>query len=208
MPTDRAKVLVSVPILLGSIAAMAFATAEWPAAGPGPVDREVGHALARETLRLLGAGGHVVLVARDPAAFRAPADALVLDVVERDLRKAGVEVSQRQFYAVDPLRPPQIPPGDAFEFLRRGAAGDVVLSLIGPPLLGEDQRATLGPVKAKVVAFCPGNMGEYVNLPLLAESGLLHGGVFSKPAGIASGPPATETFESLYAVGLPAAAKP
>lgn len=204
MSKSRARLVVSAVVLGGSLAAIGLDLKGLPPPGPGAVEREVGHALAREAQRLLGPSGHVVVVARDPAAYRAPADAAVLDALESGLGRAGAAVSQRQFYAVDPLRPPQVPPGDFFEVLRRAGAGDVVVSLLGPPLLTDDQRVALGVPQAKVVAFCPGAMADYVNLPLLAESGLLHGGVFARPAAASAGAaPVPETFDGLYTAGLP-----
>ncbi|HTH47501.1 MAG TPA: hypothetical protein VMB21_08330, partial [Candidatus Limnocylindria bacterium] len=53
-------------------------------------------------------------------------------------------------------------------------------------------------VRPKVVAFCPGNLPGYINLPLLAERHLLHAAVLSRTLPAKAGPPVAETFDSLY----------
>ena len=208
MRSARLKVLISLPVLLGSLFAIQSAVI-----GPSPrtdtgIDREVGRSLAQEALRLLGPGGRVTILMRDTSAYRQPASDTVAAALERELHKGGAIIAARQLLAVDPLRPPQVPPGDFFELLRHGATGDVIISLLGPPSVSEEQRVALGTIKPKVVAFCPGGMGNYISLPLLAEAGLLHGGVMARPVTRTEpgGRAAPETFESLYVRGLSGAA--
>jgi hypothetical protein len=81
---------------------------------------------------------------------------------------------------VDPLRPLQVPPGDFFELLRKSTPGSVIVSLMGPPVLSDEQRAQLGAVKAKIVAFCPGNLTDHVDLRPFFERQLLHAAVVSR----------------------------
>ncbi len=208
MRSARLKLLVALPVLLGSLVALQSALIGSSPRSDTSIDREIGRALAQETLRLFRPGSKVTIVMRDTSAFRQPAADAVSSALESGLRQGGVPAATHILLAVDPLRPPQVPPGDFFELLRHGAAGDVIVSLLGPPLLSEEQRTDLGVVKPSVVAFCPGAMGEYINLPLLAEAGLLQGGVIARPAPHRrSAPtPSGESFDSLYTRGLPRAA--
>jgi hypothetical protein len=173
---------------------------------PPRVDRKlhgkIGEALARETQRLLGPGGQVILITRDTDAFPQPALDALLRSFKSELRRVGVTVASTQLLQIDPLRPTDVPAGDFFEALRRAPAGHVIVSLLGPPLLNADQRNKLGIVKPKVVAFCSGSQAEAIDLQELFKAGLLHAAVVSR-AGAASGksvPAVTpSTFEDLYA---------
>jgi hypothetical protein len=103
---------------------------------------------------------------------------------------------------LDPQRPLQVPPGDFVELLRKAGTSDVIVSLLGPPFLSEEQRASVGVVKPRVVAFWPGTLEEYANLRPLFEQRLLSSAVIHRPEGLGLGsktPPA-EKFEVLYQV--------
>jgi hypothetical protein len=104
-----------------------------------------------------------------------------------------------QLLQVDPLRPLELPSGDFVELLRRGVAGDVIVSFMGPPLLSDEQRAAVAGSKAKVIAFCPGGFSDFVDLKKLAEQGLLHVAIISRPfKGQPARPLAEERFDTLY----------
>ena len=97
---------------------------------------------------------------------------------------------------LDPLRPVEVPPGDFYETIRRAKPNHVIVSLLGPPVLEPEQRAKLGSVKPKIVAFCTGSLAEQVDLRELIRSGLVHAAIVNKQPAGGSG----ETFDQLYAV--------
>lgn len=149
---------------------------------PPPVDRklhsEIGKALASEASALLRPGGKVTVITRDTATFPQPALDVLITSFARSLKsdaKIGKLIVQ-----VDPLRPASVPPGDFFELLRKSKPNDVVVSLLGPPVLSDQQRFMLGGVQAKVVALCNGGMSGNFNLRSLSDAGLLHAAVVSR----------------------------
>jgi hypothetical protein len=87
-----------------------------------------------------------------------------------------------------------------FDVLRKSNKGDVVVSLMGPVLLAEDQRLALGTPKASVIAFCPGSSAEVMDPAQLTTMGLLHGGVLAlSPASNPKQPThIPDSFEALY----------
>jgi hypothetical protein len=160
---------------------------------------EVGRALARESLGLLGPGGHLVLFARDTSDFPQDAADIARRSFEKEAEGVGHPVSATRLIADDPLRLVKVPDGDFFEVLRRAKAGDVVASFMGPPLLSDEQRAMLGEPRARIVAFCSGSMPAVLDLRRLAEQHLLHGAVLSRtPARDPGGKAGREAFEALY----------
>jgi len=167
---------------------------------PPRVDRklheDLGQALAQEALKLLGPTGKVTVITRDTGSFPQPATDLSLASFTRAIGKAGATLKAVQALQEDPLRPVQVPPGDFFELIRRGATGDVLVSFMGPPLLLPEQRAVLGEIKPWIVAFCSGSQPEQLNLRLLAEQNLLHAAVLSRP--FRKLVPGRESFADLY----------
>jgi hypothetical protein len=152
----------------------------------------IGHEMARETLRLRTGSGRVIVLARDTSEFPQPAVEAALNTFQADLASASVRPETVRRFAIDPLRQVQVPPGDFAEYLRRGKSGDVIVSFLGPPLLGEDQLSRLGTIQPRVVAFCPGYLPRYLNLKLLGDRNLLHGGVVARVDA------AGENFEGQY----------
>lgn len=163
-----------------------------PPSGDARIPERIGREMAADTLRLRSASGRVHVFARDTSEFPQVAMDTAVKAFESELARAGVKVEGVRRFQVDPLRMVQVPPGDFHEALRRGKAGDVIVSFMGPPLLTDEQRASLREIQAKVVAFCPGYLPRYINLAGLAERGLLHGGVVARAD--ASG----DRFETQY----------
>jgi hypothetical protein len=151
---------------------------------------QVGRTLAVEGLKLLKPGGKFTIIARDTEEYRQPAMALALTSLEREIRRAGAEIRSIESIQLDPIRPVEVASGDFYEVLRRSAPGDVVVSLLGPPILAEEQRVKLGRLKANVVALCPTG----VNAEQLLTSGWLHVALVNKAR------PEGKSFEGLYTV--------
>ena len=122
----------------------------------------------------------------------------------RALLEAGRATSVKTLeLQVDPLRPVQVPPGDFFELIRKASSGDVIVSLMGPPFLTEEQHVQLGAIKPRIVAFCSGNLADYIDLRVLFDQQLLHAAVVSRPnaPGSSSNPEKPQqSFEQLYAI--------
>src|SRR5262249_5136796 len=125
---------------------------------------EIGRTLAAETSALLQPNGKVTVISRDTDAFPQPALKILLRSFETELHRAGRSINSVETIQLAPLRPADVPPGDFYELLRKASAGSVIVSLLGPPVLTEQQRAKLGQPRAKVIAFCTGNMAEAVDL--------------------------------------------
>jgi hypothetical protein len=175
-PRQKINLTIVFAVLAVVIGAIFFVTP------PAPVDRklhsEIGRALAMEASALLKPGGKVTIITRDPEAFPQPAVDALIKTFKRNL-KSDAQVS-KLLVQVDPLRAASVPPGDFFELLRKAKPEDVVVSLLGPPVLSDQQRFILGGVRPKVVALCNGAMSGNLNLRSLSDVGLLHAAVVSR----------------------------
>lgn len=172
-----------IPSALGalvSLAALAWTFGSLPPTEDSGVPGRIGREMALEALRLRGPAGRVVVLARDTEEFPQKAVDVALSGFHAELGKAGTKADVVRRFQVDPLRMVQVPPGDFFELMRRSKPGDVIVSFMGPPLLSEEQRTQLGVIQPKVVAFCPGYLPRYINLALMVERGLIHGGVVAR----------------------------
>jgi hypothetical protein len=137
--------------------------------------------LAQQTLRYVKPGGQVILITRDTTAFKNPAIDAQRARFLKTLRKARITVGSITSLQVDPLRPVEVPPGDFQELIGKVPKGSVIVSFMGPPpLLSSVQRQHLEETKPAIVAFCPGNLPDRVNLPALFEQGLLQMAVISR----------------------------
>lgn len=150
-----------------------------------PVDRKlhaaIGQALGREAVNLLGRDGGVIVITRDTAAFPQPALDVLLENFRREISRAGGKIVATRLIQLDPIRPAEVPPGDFLELIQHSSTGQVIVSLLGPPFLSEDQRRKLGQIKPRIVAFCSGNLAENLNFPSFFEAGLLHAALVSRP---------------------------
>lgn len=200
----RPLAILSVATLVACGVALWLTQVGPPPRVPVRLHAEIGRTLAREAVARLRPGGKVTLLARDTAAFPQPAMSAAVDAFLGELARAGVAEPDVQSLQVDPLRPAQVPSGDFAQFLRRAAKGDVVASLMGPPLLTEEQRSVLGEVRPSVVAFCAGYPPDDATLGQLAEQKLLHAAVLPKPLAsippVNRGRPVVEAFADLYVV--------
>lgn len=196
---------------VGAMAAFALSRNVAPPEDPG-LHREVGRAVAAEALRFHRDGGRITVFARDTSEFPQPAVDHALAGLQAALAEAGRPAPTVRRIAEDPLRPIRVPEGDVFDLLRKSRSGDVVVSFLGPAVLGEEQRQALGATPhAAVVAFCPGAIPETLDLARLASMGLLHGAVLSRSpsanaanASPASAPTGKAAFEARYRKAVPA----
>ncbi len=167
-----------------------------------PVDRglhsEIGRALAKEALSLARPGAEMVVITRDTEAFPQPALDILLKSFQREIGRTGHITITTQSLQLDPLRPVDVPPGDFYELIRRSNSERIIVSLLGPPALTEEQRATLGSVKPKIIAFCSGNLAESLDLQELFKAGLLHVALINRRP--AAGAADSSTFNGLYTV--------
>lgn len=201
MRSRKCTEVIAAVVASAALAIIVLSSCEFAPRVDRKLHAEIGRALAREALSLLGQGGQITLITRDTEAFRQPALDVLLDSFKREVRRAQAVIAGTQLIQADPLRPVEVPSGDYFELIRRSSGEHVIVSLLGPPLLTEEQRSKLGRVKPKIVAFCSGGLAENIDLPRLLEAGLLHSAVVSRPVSqiAVTNPSKTpNSFEQLY----------
>jgi hypothetical protein len=142
----------------------------------------IGEALVEQTIKALGKGGRITLIAPDTAIARHPGAEVQLMAFHQGLRQAQLSVAATNRVKLDPLRPVRAPSGDFADILRKQLEGDVVVSLLGPPLLSQEQKARVGEKRPRVIAVCSGDMPRYVNLKALFEDNFLYAAIISRPA--------------------------
>lgn len=150
-----------------------------PGLNPEP-HRAVGAELARLALSLLKPGDQITVITRDTTAFQNPAADLLMESFQRELRKAHVSISSEQKLEVDPLRRIEVPSADFQEWIHHASGGDVIVSLMGPPVLSAAQRLQLGEIKPAIVAFCPGSWPEQVDFRRLFGDDLLSAAIVTR----------------------------
>ena len=183
---NRARLIsgLSVVVMLASFGAILRSLHDAPPAKPAALPAEIGRTLAAEAGKLLKPGGRIVLISRDTESFPQPSFDALAAALQRSLKEAGTPPVAVRAIQLDPLRPLQVPPGDFVELLRKAGPGDVIISLLGPPFLSDEQRVALGPVKPSVLAFWPGTLAEYGNLRPLFEQRLLSAAILHRPEGL------------------------
>ncbi len=208
MKRERIKIASSILALLVAGAAIWRSLHDGPPSGPAAIHREVGRVLAEEAGKRIQPGGRIVVIYRDTESFPQPAFDVALKALLGGLKDAGLPAPITRAIQLDPLRPLQVPPGDFLELIRKAGVADVIVSLMGPPFLSDEQRATVGMVKPRIVAFWPGTIAEYANLKPLFEQHLLSAAIVHRPealgfAGTARGgnrAALPERFDALYQV--------
>jgi hypothetical protein len=197
--SERWAVLVG----LAAVTALGVVVIPFPPRFDRALHSAIGRALAKQALAFSNGGGQVTIITRDTEAFPQPAFDTLLGTLERDLAAGGAKIRAIRRIQADPLRALEAPSGDFFELIRRASPGHVIISLLGPPLLTVEQCRQLHPIKPKIVAFCPGSMGQAIDLRQLFEAGLLHAAIVTRPS-----PPETfngdakgaEAYDQQYAV--------
>jgi hypothetical protein len=165
-----------------------------------------GEILAAETLRVLPAGGRIIVLARDTKAFDVPASAAQLRGFEKALKKAGGKIGVARSFRMEPLRPMKVSPDDFFELLRQSKEQDVFVSFLGPPMLSNQQLTKLGSKRPVVLAVCTGQIVSNGNVRRLFDQKLLTAAVISRddaPAR-ATGENRQGAFEQMFRLITPA----
>ena len=91
------------------------------------------------------------------------------------------------------------------QIIRKHSEGDVIVSLLGPPILNDEQRGKLGENRPRIVAVCAGALPEQVNLRQLFDQHLLHAAVISRSeVGPAAAGSPREAFNQFYQLITPA----
>lgn len=189
--------VIAAAVCIGAAAFAFFALWNRPAKFDSAIHAEIGRTMAREALAVLPKGGRIVVIARDTATYVQPAMEASLQEIQKEAAKTGATVTVKTIQ-LDPLRPVEVPPGDFYETIRRASSNDVILSLLGPPVLDPDQQAKLKGPKPKIIALCTGSLAAQADLAGLGRSGLLHAAVVNRAAkGTATNPTALH-FDQLY----------
>src|SRR5688572_18385544 len=155
MRNRRAMDALSLGAIFISAGIIALSVWALPPKVDSKVYTEIGTVLARQALELLPAGGEIVVIARETETYPQPAMEISLKEFQKQARGAGVNVMVKSIQ-LDPLRSVEVPPGDFFEVIRRAKANQVIVSLLGPPVLEPAQRSKLQAARPKIVAFCTG----------------------------------------------------
>jgi hypothetical protein len=113
-------------------------------------------------------------------AFQHPGAEIQLVAFHRALRQAKLTVAATNWIKLNPLYLRRVPPGDFADILRKQSDADVIVSLLGPPLLGAEHKARIGEKHPRVVAVCPGDLPLYFNLKPLFADNLLHAAIISR----------------------------
>jgi hypothetical protein len=203
MPGNKAKAWIATAVIVAAAASLLYTLSGGsPKFNPLP-HRATGQVLAEECARLASGGGHITLVTLDTSVFRNQAVEAVLKGFFQTLKQKGITLAATNAIKLDPDRPPRVPPGDFLEILRKQGERDVVISLLGPPLLSPEQKARLGDKRPRVAAFCPGPIPRQVNLREIFEQQLLQMAIISRPVISLNPPPSSVPrawFDYLYEV--------
>lgn len=142
----------------------------------------IGQVAAEEALKLVGSGGRITLILRDTQTAKSPATDTQLRALSDTLAKQHLRINITNSMKVDPLRVPSVPPGDFLQILKRGAEGDVIISLLGPPVLTDQQSAKLDAKGPKVIAMCSGAAARQVDVRALFQRNLLSVAIVNRAA--------------------------
>jgi hypothetical protein len=198
MRNRKAIDALSLGVICVAIGIVAFSAWILPPGFNASVYPDVGRVLAQQALAGLPKGGEIVVIARDTQAYPQPAMEIALRALQKEASRAGATVTIKAIQ-LDPLRPAEVPPGDFYEAIRRAKPNQVIVSLLGPPVLEPEQRAKLGATKPKIVAFCTGSLSAQTDLPDLFQNGLLYAAIVNRQTA-GRDQPATAGFDQLYEV--------
>ena len=163
--------------------------------------KALGQMVAEEALKARGPAGRITVLARDTSTQENPYADAELKTLQYALKKARGVMTTTRLLKLNPIRLIAVAPGDFFDVLKKASEEDVVVSLIGPPVLSDQEAAKLGERHAKIVAVCSGWTPRQVNLRRIFEQGLLSTAIISRPDPSASGGGSMEeTFNRNFAL--------
>src|SRR4051794_10897500 len=174
MRSDQVKITGAMVTMAGALLWLFFSSREAPPKVDWRTHTGLGQVLAEEAAKLVASGGRIVLIARDTKTIRDPAAELQMKGFHEGLRKAKLTLATTNLIKFDPLRLVRMPSGEFVQLLRQHSEGDVIVSLLGPPVLESQQRNKLGEKRPRIVAVCSGAMPAQVNLKELFQENLLH----------------------------------
>lgn len=198
--------LVAGLVVLGSLVSLFLSCYGLPPDLDRRPPRALGQRLAREALKLGGAGTKVILITRDTSLFTNP----FLDELQEGflstLRQGGGQLTLTHAIKVDPLRVTAVPPGDFLQILKKASTSEVVVSLLGPPVLTDGQADTFSGKAPRLVALCSGQMEDRLSLKKVFAQGLMQVAVVDKKSATRGGPGGDGLeawFDHFYAVVTP-----
>jgi len=180
MPLRQIKIAVSLVLLLAAGALLASRYYFPPPKIEARPHAGMGAALAERVIKL-GSGGRITLLVPETAGGKFPAAQAQLKAFHAALQEVNLTVAATNVVKLDPNRLLRAPPGDFAEILRKLTDVDVVVSLLGPPVLNAEQKARVGGKRPKVIAVCSGDLPRQVNLKAIFADGFLHAAVVSRP---------------------------
>ena len=177
-----------------------------PPAIDRPLHKRVGEVLASEAIKILEPGARLIVIARSKEPFEVPAAAAQWDAFMRAIEKSGKNISTTRLLKVDPLRITSVPPGDFFVLMRQAGSNDVIVSFLGPPLLGDEELSKLAGKRPRILALCSGAMPLQVDLRKMFERQLLLTAVISRTNAPArsTASSAEAAFDQMFQVVTPA----
>jgi len=187
-------------VTLGAVGLLFFSTRGLPPSLDPKPHEASGWIMAQEAVGLLKPGGWLAVIQRDTSTFKHPESDVQFESFAKALRQAKVPIGIVRAIQLDPLRPLEAPPGDFFELIRKSPPGCVIVSFLGPPLLGQEQRRQLGQLGPKIIAFCPGALPEQIDLRVLFDAKLLEVAIVSRrdPPPLAARPSDLAGWFDLY----------
>jgi hypothetical protein len=162
----------------------------------------LGEVLAAEALKRLEPGARLVVIGRDPTVFPVRASSAQLECFTRAIEKARRSITSLHTFKMDPRRQVGVPPVDFFDLLRQAKENDVIVSFLGPPVLGDAQLVKIGAKRPAVLAVCSGAMPSQMDLKRLFDQKLLTAAVISREDAPAHLHPGSKqnAFEQMFIV--------
>jgi len=109
--------------------------------------KALGEAAAEEALKLAGPNGRVSLIARDTEAYQNPASEAQIAGFKRTMKRSGGRIAAVRLIKQNPLRVVSLAAGEFLDFLRKKPDTEVIVSLLGPPVMDDARVAALGPAR-------------------------------------------------------------
>lgn len=181
MPMRQIKIAASLLLMTVAVALLVF---HYYHPGPKIEARPhlgIGEELAARVVKLNGSG-RIILIAPDTSSGKFPGAKVQLKAFHAALQRANLAVAITNIVKIDPNRVLRVPPGDFADILRKLTDADVVVSLLGPPILSAEQKVRVGERHPRVIAVCSGDLPRQVNLKSIFADQFLHAAIVSRPS--------------------------